>query len=307
MTSGSSTTIRTRYWSVDGSCVPTMKPGEAISHFARRNAWAKSVLLRFIPNTVRTVQLPGIGPMRIRNRDHRSYWLRDPLEHDRLFLGGIANLVKPGMVVWDVGAHIGLYARIFSQVMHAGHVFAFEPDPSNRQLLAENLRIGGVDAKTTVLSCALCDTEGTVAFIRDTEATQQGRIATTPDRAVSPDTLRVECRTVDGLVQSGTATKPDVIKIDVEGAEALLLRGARRTLEEHSPLLAVELHAFDVRLPVFDELSAAGYTIQGYRDRKWRRLVRDDFENPTTLYDPRHIYAARDPTALADPAYVIEM
>jgi FkbM family methyltransferase len=286
-----------------------MRPSEAVSVFARRHRWAKRALLRFIPNIPRTILVAGIGPMRIKLRDHRSYWLRDPLEHDRLFLGGISNLVEPGMVVWDVGAHIGLYTRLFAQVMDAGRVVAFEPDSKNQALLRGNLRLGGIEERATLMACAVGAADGGAEFLSDSDSTQQGHLAGVQGDEPSGVTssVRVEVRTIDSLVESGECPPPGLIKIDVEGAEEAVLTGARRTLANHSSRLAIELHQFAVRLPVMQLLEEAGYTVYGYRARKWRQLTSDDFREPTSLYDPRHIYAARDADVLKKPALFIDL
>ncbi len=282
---------------------------EHVSLFARRHPWAKRALLSLLPNFHRTIQVPGIGPLRIRIRDHRCYWLRDPLEQDRLFLGGIANLMRPGMVVWDVGSHIGLYSRLLAEVLGAEAVVAFEPDPRNRVLLEINARLGGRPECITIQPFALSAADETSAFHNDDDSTQRGHLAGVRGDGAGfhRGQVMVETRTVDSLVASGVCPVPDLIKIDVEGAEALVLRGARETLARHSPLLAIELHGFEIRLPVFEELAHAGYVVFGYRSRKWRQLTAEDFAQHTTLYDPRHVYAARDPERLRRPALLIDL
>jgi FkbM family methyltransferase len=282
---------------------------EHMSLFARRHLWAKRALLSILPNFQRTIRVPGIGPFRIRVRDHRCYWLRDPLEQDRLFLGGISNLMQPGMVVWDVGSHIGLYARLFAEVLGAESVVAFEPDPRNRELLAKNVRLAREPHRITIQPYALSAADETSAFFNDDDSTQRGHLVGVRGEDVGHHggQVMVETRTVDSLVASGVCPVPGLIKIDVEGAEALVLHGARETLAHHSPLLAIELHGFEVRTPVFEELTQAGYVVFGYRSRKWRQLTAQDFANPTTLYDPRHVYAARDAERLRRPALLIDL
>ena len=57
---------------------------------------------------------PAIGLFRIRARRNRSFWLRDPLAQERFPLAALRALVRPGDVVYDVGANIGLYTRFFA-------------------------------------------------------------------------------------------------------------------------------------------------------------------------------------------------
>jgi FkbM family methyltransferase len=198
---------------------------------------------------------------------------------------------------------------MLSQVMNAGHVLAFEPDPRNRALLEENLRLGGIADRAIAVPFALGDKDATVEFLADTESTQQGHIAgiRNADGTSHAPRLSVEERTIDSLVASGEYPAPDFIKIDVEGAEAMVLRGARQTLRDHAPVLAIELHGLEVRLPVIDELDGAAYVVYGYRTKTWRRLTRDDFKEVTSLYDPRHIYAAKDAGLLQKPPFIIEL
>ena len=68
-------------------------------------------------------------------------------------------------------------------------------------------------------------------------------------------------RTIDGLLERGELAPPDVVKIDVEGAELLVLEGMRRTLAAHRPALVVELH--DTRSAFEAFLAEAGYRITG--------------------------------------------
>ncbi len=134
----------------------------------------------------------------------------------------LERVVHPGRVVFDVGAHIGEYTLLAAK--RGATVHAFEPDPANATLLRANVASNAL-AKVTVHECAVCDCEGQVGFLahRDpalSELGKKGQIlggyTDTSVRAIRLDSI--------------TAPRIDVIKIDVEGAELAVLRGAKTIL-----------------------------------------------------------------------------
>jgi len=86
--------------------------------------------------------------------------------HEPRAMAVFRRLVQPGMTVFDVGAHIGFYAvEASSAVGPEGRVIAFEPDPTNRALLEENLQLNEC-ANVTVLPCAVSDQPGELTLHR---------------------------------------------------------------------------------------------------------------------------------------------
>src|SRR5947209_7591818 len=106
----------------------------------RLGRWA----LAMVPDWPWTVQIAGIGPLRIHLRRNRSFWLRDPLESESFPFAMLRGLVHPGDVVYDAGANLGLYCRYLVSALGAGRVVAFEPVAANREVLAQNLALGGI-------------------------------------------------------------------------------------------------------------------------------------------------------------------
>ncbi|MGE0600065.1 MAG: FkbM family methyltransferase [Dehalococcoidia bacterium] len=177
----------------------------------------------------------------------------------------IASLLKPGDVFYDVGANVGFFSLLAArQVGQAGRVFAFEPLPEIGASLVKNAGLNGFDT-IQLLPYAVADRDGR-ANLQTTShpggATLEG-FGTPGDRT---GTVSVGVRTLDGLLGSGIISKPNVIKIDVEGAEAAVLRGAARIISEH-PVLVYELDAATAeeldakRAEVEEELRRAGYSI----------------------------------------------
>jgi len=76
-------------------------------------------VLRAIPDIRWRVNVAEVGPMVISLRRNRSYWLRPALAHETFMLDAMRRIVRPGDVVYDAGANIGLYVRIPLQMFSA--------------------------------------------------------------------------------------------------------------------------------------------------------------------------------------------
>lgn len=145
--------------------------------------------------------------------------------------------VRPGDLVWDVGANIGHYTQIFAGLAgEQGKVFAFEPSPVNFAKLSSNTaHLGNV----SLLNCGLGDQEGRLSF-------QQGEDeigATSRVVASGAGGTEVEVRRGDEVVAAGTAAVPQFIKIDVEGFEWEVLQGLGQILKNPAlRALGIEVH-----------------------------------------------------------------
>lgn len=165
----------------------------------------------------------------------------------------IADEVRPGDIVFDIGAHVGYFTVLMSERAGPdGRVFAFEPRPLNQRFLSRHVRVNGC-VNTRVLHQAVGDRDDTVRLETNT-GTGTGRVSPTGD-------TEVEMVTVDGLVESGRLPAPTFLKVDVEGGEMAVLRGARSTLVEHRPRMVLATHgdAIDAECRAF--LDALGYTM----------------------------------------------
>ncbi len=134
---------------------------------------------------------------------------------------------RPGDVVIEAGAHTGAYTVLFAQWVGAtGHVFAFEPVPSIARLLRAQLALNGVADRVSVIEAAVGERAGTLAL------TSPGRFGINrPAAPGDPHSQRLTVTTV-GLDEfcAERGVRPQVVKIDVEGAELSVLRGARQML-----------------------------------------------------------------------------
>jgi FkbM family methyltransferase len=158
----------------------------------------------------------------------------------------IQNIVKPGMTCYDCGANVGYYTLLFSQLVGAsGHVFSFEPLPANAEYLRKHVVINK-RSNVTIVEGALADYNGQARLSSDGSASSLG----------PGGSIEVACRSIDSL----ELPPPDLMKIDVEGAEELLVKGAEQTILRHRPTILMSLH---IPIPAAQDL-ARNLTSLGY-------------------------------------------
>jgi FkbM family methyltransferase len=175
------------------------------------------------------------------------------------------SLLRPGDVVYDVGANIGWYGLLAARrVGPAGRVIAFEPSVENAAHVQRNAHINGL-GNVAVICAALTDRDGWMTFMQ--RGSLEGRIEKDDCEAQAERrakrTVEVEGRTPvpitkldTWLAQTGEPA-PNVVKIDVEGAEVGVLRGMTQTLRSAKPTLVIELHG--TRVEVADLLDSVDY------------------------------------------------
>ena len=139
------------------------------------------------------------------------------------------ELLRPGMVVVDVGANIGYFSLLASTLVGPeGRVHAFEPDPVNCALLRKNVRLNHA-TNIQVVQSALSDNEDPVTLFVDTNNKGDHRIW--EPSGESRKRVDVSSTTLDAYL-SKTVTIPSFIKIDVQGAEGKVLAGMKQTLRQ---------------------------------------------------------------------------
>lgn len=181
------------------------------------------------------VQLRNIGRNLGVNKWIASYILGAGYEtrYDESFSGAL----RPGDCVWDVGANVGYYTRLFSErTGPGGRVFAFEPSPANFALLTSACSSLG---NVTLLHSGLGKDDGKLHF-------QQGSDTLgATSRIVEPGLggLVVDVRSGAGVIERGDAAFPNAIKIDVEGFEAEVLAGLGDYIKRPDlRLMGIEIH-----------------------------------------------------------------
>lgn len=185
---------------------------------------------------------PGRG-LRFKGGDTIGYILgiSEPLVQRALVVH-----LQQGGVLYDVGSHAGFEALLGRRLVGAnGQVHCFEPVPANVLTLQSNVDANNFD-NVIVHAVALSDSDGTARI----DVTQHGITARLADDG------HLEVRTV--RLDSLALRAPTVVKVDVEGAEAAVLRGMKETLRTHRPTVIVEIHGAEEGA-VRRELADAGY------------------------------------------------
>lgn len=137
------------------------------------------------------------------------------------------DALRPGQWVVDIGAHVGFYTLLAAErVGPQGRVIAFEPDPSNRRLLAANVAHNRL-TQVTIVPKAVTAEAGRLWLRRD--PTNRGAHHVGPS-AAGPEDVLVETVALDDFFDAEPAHAIDVMKIDVEGAEGLVWQGMQRLL-----------------------------------------------------------------------------
>ncbi|MDD4932607.1 MAG: FkbM family methyltransferase [Methylacidiphilaceae bacterium] len=149
----------------------------------------------------------------------------------------LQRALRPGMCYWDVGANVGFYSLLGSRLAGPeGRVVAIEPDPENAKRLRAAVERNGL-RNIEVVEAALGSWDGVVALER---CGARSRLLAAREETTGGDTVSVTVRTAEGL--AGRFGAPDVVKVDVEGAEVEVLRGFGSLLRERKPVFLVEFH-----------------------------------------------------------------
>jgi FkbM family methyltransferase len=138
------------------------------------------------------------------------------------------KLIKPGNVVFDVGAHAGYYTLLSSVLVGPeGKVIAFEPNPDNYHHLDKHVKINRAE-NVALIECAVGDENGS------------GTGHLSNEGSFKVQTVRLD----DIVMEKGVS--PDFIKIDTEGAEMLVLTGAKLMITDKKPVIFLSTHGEEV-------------------------------------------------------------
>jgi len=177
----------------------------------------------------------GGHPIRLSPRFAGTGW--EAIEYTAY--SAFAEAVRPGDIVYDIGAHIGTYSILALQKSAPnGSVVAYEPAELTRAFLARHLRCNGVESRAIVRPVC-CGSGDGIASLYYHEGEMDGDSGLLPAPGLA--SKNVPLRTIDSEVADLGLT-PKIIKIDVEGWEWEVLKGAETTLRRHRPLLFLSLH-----------------------------------------------------------------
>jgi FkbM family methyltransferase len=191
----------------------------------------------------------------------KYYWLGT---HEPRVQALLQREMRAGDVAWDIGAHIGFFTVLMARRAGPdGRVYAFEPVDRNAVRLEENVEANALH-NVVICPAAVGDTNGFVSF-SDGATSLEGRIDETGG-------MRVECVTIDSAVEAG-CLPPTLMKVDVEGAEAAVIRGAAATIATYGPRMLIEIHSAVAGAAVADAMPVP-YV---FADLATRRVVEPPF------------------------------
>jgi FkbM family methyltransferase len=179
-------------------------------------------------------------------------------------------------VIVDVGANIGLFSLAVLRSIPGSRVHMFEPSPIPQRCLAASLARNGLQERAALNAMALYSEPGELEFyVHDGKHSAYDGIRDTRyDWVGSPRPIRVPATTLDQYCQAAGLDRIDLLKIDAEGAELFVLRGAEQTLRTLRPLVLFEIGRKNLApygiqpAEVHEFLTARGYHVQTLRGER---------------------------------------
>jgi FkbM family methyltransferase len=181
--------------------------------------------------------------MQLRLPGEAGYWHGT---HEPDVQKAISAVVRPGTVVYDIGAHVGSIALGTARLAgDLGRVVAFDGDPENVVRLRDNSSRNGIGDRLQVVHAAVwsCTQRDGIPFRRGDMVRSQGGVEANGNRPVlgNGEIINVPAVTLDDFVAAG-GPLPQLVKIDVEGGEYQVLRGGASLFASQRPLIIAEVH-----------------------------------------------------------------
>ena len=198
-----------------------------------------------------SIKLPGL---------YSRYFPKDYEKENFYFL---KNACKPGMVGIDIGGHLGLYSIRMAQ-LGVAKVFCFEPTPNTYNQLEKMIRLNHFEDIITIRKEAIGENTGKSVFYLNTPANSQNRMSVSEanslkfidhGKGISKEKYEVNVLSIDDFVFNN-GLHVNFVKIDVEGSELEVLRGAVNTIKRDKPfgILSVHCFTYDRREQGLDQL-----------------------------------------------------
>lgn len=191
-------------------------------------------------------------------RNKKFYWIKGSGVNS-MWIGtyekekqnALRMMVKPGMICYDIGAHVGFYSLLFSRLTGSkGKVYAFEPLLRNIKFLKKHIELNNIN-NVTILNVGVSEKSGYGYISGNDHFTYK----------ISEKGIKIKLISIDEEIQSGNLLPPYVIKIDVEGHELFVLKGAMSALKIYKPIILVALDNSETKNNVFNLLKSIGYKI----------------------------------------------
>ncbi|MGX1690959.1 FkbM family methyltransferase [Brevundimonas naejangsanensis] len=258
-------------------------------------------------NQIQVAKVFGETLFGLKNERIFSKLLTDGI-HERVETALVPQFARFGSTVLDIGANIGYYsAWLRHAIGPQGHVHAFEANPATAALFRRTMKENGW-SNVTLNEVAVSDAREPifVEYVEDFEAPRLPEDFnlggwTLVDRA--PGCIRIDSITIDDYVKNHKLPRISFIKIDVEGYESRVLKGALHTIITHKPIMLIELLAKDTNshklsMEIVSFLDKINYVGCKTSSKPVSRLVRMREEDYGSL--PYHFYIFCMPRFIAD-------
>jgi FkbM family methyltransferase len=176
----------------------------------------------------------------------------------------------------DVGANIGLISLATLSEIPSLKVFAFEPGPHQRKYFALTIAKNNLGRYIKLSPLAMGDKRASATFYTHDPRHVSGDGLLDTGRAGTAQAIKVKVETLDHWWQEQGKPEVSVLKLDIEGAELLALRGAQKFLKVCRPTIFIEIHSLNLKNypygaeDVFDFLKKAGYQLYTYSSKEVR-------------------------------------
>lgn len=217
--------------------------------------WIKNILLNlFYPKGKTAIILFGFLKGKKLFISNNSGWGPIFGRYEKASQDIFSQIIKPHMIVYDIGANNGLHSMMFSFL--SNRVYAFEPLEENCREMEINFTINKIK-NISIIKAAVSDVNDNTVFHVHSHNKQGSLFG-----AAGKKDILVETITLDSF-NFKNKLNPDFIKIDVEGAEYNVLNGFKETIKINYPILYMELHSDELQGKVMQFLLEHGYL--GYR------------------------------------------
>lgn len=153
----------------------------------------------------------------------------------------MARHLSSGQVFYDIGANVGFFTTLAAQIVGPqGQVYGFEPFPASAATARENARRNGFE-HVAIIKAAVSNFEGEAVFDVSQTITTFRLLRPEEQPAGSKQSIKVPVMTIDAQISAGLRP-PNLVMIDVEGAELEVLEGMRQTLLTRRPMVICEVH-----------------------------------------------------------------
>ena len=215
-----------------------------------------------------------------------NYFRYFPEDYEKENFSLINTVVNKDDVVIDIGAHIGLMAVVLGKrVGENGKVYSFEPTPYSFTVLKETIKLNKLEKTVSPVNMAVAATSGSIEFNANKEDVSNSIVSYGYNSGHKK--ITVTTTSIDDFVKQQQLSRLNFIKIDAEGVELDVLKGAKETLRQFDLKMILALHPLavvakgDTMEEIYDTVIEWGYKVL----RNNKEMTRGSFCGTKKLFD----------------------